>query len=570
MVEAQKCPHGWLDRPGSATYYSFRFKQKKSWSDARLECQRYDGELLKIETDKEKVWVLSQIHHIENITFGNDGWWTGLNKREQGDVTKWVWADGVALEPNLIKWAQGEPNNYLGQEHCAEIWQGMLYDKNCDHQLYYSCEIPKSPPLSCDVDDGWEHLGANCYKFMSINRNYEDATYICTQYDASLVVILNEEMQQMVTDLAKHYGRNSWLGLHDVYSWNRNMALEWTNGSSLVKTWWSDSVISNHTLSNTSSCVILNATKNTLRNWEYADCTKGSSFICTKQSGMCSDGWVQRQGQCYFFFSQKTMSWKDSVAFCNLRGAMLIQMNRADNIEFLSTELRESFGQDVDSMWIGISGKDGTWSQLSGDAANVTSSMWAENVMQTDTDTNVSTKCAYILRDDRDLKWQISADCSIERGVICTAPSDVLVQPPFPVFPEPKCMDNWLASLPNCFKVNTELVTWFEARFRCQQDGGDLAVISNERDQKLLSSEIQQDVWIGLNDREQENKNVWLDRNDQASMIYWRRGEPDNKIIGNMYTENCIAMGSSIGTQDHGKWIDYPCAFKLGFVREWQ
>ncbi|KAK3595089.1 hypothetical protein CHS0354_043189 [Potamilus streckersoni] len=399
---------------------------------------------------------------------------------------------------------------------------------------------------------------------MPISMKYEDAKYACTQHDASLVDIFNEDMQQLVTDLAKQYEKNSWLGLHVVNDMNGKKVLEWTNGTSPLKTWWSESETSNDTLSNASSCVILNVTKNHLQNWEYAECSEGSSFICTKESGLCSDGWMQREGHCYFFLNQKKMTWKDSVSFCNLRGAMLIQMNSSDNMQFLSTELPKHFAPDVDSMWLGISEKDGSWSWLSGDTANITSPMWAENASQTDNDG--LTKCAYILRDDRDLKWQISADCSIERGVICTAPFNVSVQPPPPVFPESKCQDNWLAGIDSCFTVNSELVTWFEARMKCQQDGGDLAVIANEQDQKLLSSQIKHEVWIGLNDRQQENKFVWLDQNDQVSRTYWRHGDPDSQIIGNMYSENCVAMGSSIGSQDHGKWIDYPCAFKLGIV----
>ncbi|KAK3582967.1 hypothetical protein CHS0354_027082 [Potamilus streckersoni] len=563
-VGAQRCPHGWLDRSGSTTCYSFGFKQKKSWLDARSECQRYDGDLLKIETDEEMVWVRSQARQIEDMTPGNYEWWTGLNNRGQKDSTMWFWTDGETLKSGVLQWGQGEPNNYLEQEHCAEIWLGFFNDKNCDHLLYFICERPKSAPLSCDVDNGWEHLGGNCYKSMSINRNFQDATYTCSQYDASLVTILNEETQQLVTDLAKQYGRSSWLGLHVVNDWIGNMVLEWMNGKLLEKTWWSESERSNDTLTNTSSCVLLNVTKNGLQNWEYVECMDESTFICTKSPGMCSDGWEKKQEQCYLFFSQKAMTWRDSVAFCNLRGASLIQMNGQDNVQFTASEMQEKFGQTVDGWWIGLSGTNRSWTWLSGDAVDTTGFMWAGNSSQADNDG--LTKCAYIRKDDKDLKWWISADCSTDKGVICKAPSNVPVQPPPDVFPELKCQDGWIIDRSNCFKVYTELVTWFEARMKCRQDLADLAVIANEQDQKFLTGQIQQEVWIGLNDRQQEKKFVWLDQNEQVTLTYWRHGDPDNKILGAVYSENCVAMRSNIGSQDHGKWIDYPCAFKLGFV----
>ncbi|KAL3836018.1 hypothetical protein ACJMK2_021471 [Sinanodonta woodiana] len=563
-VKSQRCPHGWSDGADSTTCYSFGFKQKKSWSDARSECHQYDGELLKIETEEEMAWVRSQARQIEDMAPGNYEWWTSLNNIGQTDSTVWFWTDGEALKPGVLQWGQGEPNNYLQQEHCAEIWLGFFNDKNCDHLLYYICERPKSVPLACDVDSGWENLGGNCYKSMSINRNFQDATYACAQYDASLVTILNEETQQLVTDLAKKYGRSSWLGLHVVNDWNGNMVLEWINGQLPDKTWWSKNDSSNDTLTNSSSCVILNVTQNSLQNWEYAECMDVSTFICMKSPGTCSDGWEQKQGQCYLFFNQKAMTWRDSVAFCNLRGASLIQMNDQEYVHFTVSEIQEKISQTVDSWWIGLSGTNQSWSWLSGDPVDTTGPMWADNSSRAYSDG--LTKCAYIRKDDKDLKWWISADCSTDKGVICKAPSNVPVQPPPDVFPELKCMEGWILDGSNCFKIYSELSTWFEARMKCRQDLSDLAVITNERDQKFLTGQIEQEVWIGLNDRQQEKKFVWLDQNEQVSLTYWSQGNPDNKIVGAMYSENCVAMGFNIGNQDHGKWIDYPCAFKMGFV----
>lgn len=40
-------------------------------------------------------------------------------------------------------WGSGEPNNHRDSEDCAEIWDNLLNDKNCEQPLQFICERPK-------------------------------------------------------------------------------------------------------------------------------------------------------------------------------------------------------------------------------------------------------------------------------------------------------------------------------------------------------------------------------------------------------------------------------------------
>lgn len=54
----------------------------------------------------------------------------------------------VLLANNMIvllhrPWGSGEPNNHRDSEDCAEIWDSLLNDKNCEQPLQFICERPK-------------------------------------------------------------------------------------------------------------------------------------------------------------------------------------------------------------------------------------------------------------------------------------------------------------------------------------------------------------------------------------------------------------------------------------------
>ena len=56
----------------------------------------------------------------------------------------WTWTDGTPFNSSLFNYwrsKQGEPNNYNGNEDCAEItFDGRWNDNNCDVQFGFICK----------------------------------------------------------------------------------------------------------------------------------------------------------------------------------------------------------------------------------------------------------------------------------------------------------------------------------------------------------------------------------------------------------------------------------------------
>ncbi|KAF4071306.1 hypothetical protein AMELA_G00271710 [Ameiurus melas] len=49
----------------------------------------------------------------------------------------WKWSDGTSA--SNIPWAPGQPDNYLGNENCAVVYNGLFYDEQCTNLHYFFC-----------------------------------------------------------------------------------------------------------------------------------------------------------------------------------------------------------------------------------------------------------------------------------------------------------------------------------------------------------------------------------------------------------------------------------------------
>eukprot|EP00800_Vazella_pourtalesii_P016553 TRINITY_DN480_c0_g2_i4.p1 TRINITY_DN480_c0_g2~~TRINITY_DN480_c0_g2_i4.p1 ORF type:complete len:1009 (-),score=204.90 TRINITY_DN480_c0_g2_i4:34-2985(-) len=115
---------------------------------------------------------------------------------------------------------------------------------------------------------------------------------------------------------------------------------------------------------------------------------------------------------------------------------------------------------------------------------------------------------------------------------------------------KPNCRDG------SCFEVITTntSVNWNSAQYQCEQEGGSLASIRSEPEEKFilnLMTESSSQCWIGLNDRNREantdpNKFVWEDGNG-AVYRHFR-----NEIV-NSYTDSVVL------SRGDGAWLSTNC-----------
>ena len=93
-----------------------------SWDQALHHCKAMGLEFASVRDAAE---------HAELSALAEEAVWIGLSY--DGD---WVWSNGQAL--NFTAWAEGEPNNYQGDEFCVELDDGEWNDTGCDNPIMSS------------------------------------------------------------------------------------------------------------------------------------------------------------------------------------------------------------------------------------------------------------------------------------------------------------------------------------------------------------------------------------------------------------------------------------------------
>ncbi|XP_026232656.1 C-type lectin domain family 10 member A-like [Anabas testudineus] len=126
------------------------------------------------------------------------------------------------------------------------------------------------------------------------------------------------------------------------------------------------------------------------------------------------------------------------------------------------------------------------------------------------------------------------------------------------------CPDGWTKSCWSCYFLSTESGSWTTGRANCRTRGADLVVIDSAEEQTLLSKLINEDTWIGLNDREKEGTWKWVD-GTPLTVTYWAPTQPDN---GDGYIkvgeENCAHI---YGGQS-SNWNDISCEASRPWICE--
>ena len=80
--------------------------------------------------------------------------------------------------------------------------------------------------------------------------------------------------------------------------------------------------------------------------------------------------------------------------------------------------------------------------------------------------------------------------------------------------------------------------------------------ISGQSNNKIVKFIIIADVWIGLNDLQQEGDWKWISSLTSPNYTHWRGGEPND-----FRDEDCAALSPS-------NWFDYSCNLTLHYVCE--
>ncbi|XP_052441473.1 C-type lectin domain family 10 member A-like [Carassius gibelio] len=106
----------------------FFSSETKNWDESRRYCRERGTDLIIINNREEHDFV-------KNIC-GSDHFWIGLTDVEVEG--RWKWVDGSTLTSG--SWAPKEPNNYQGNEDCANTYSSGWLDTKCDSSVKWICE----------------------------------------------------------------------------------------------------------------------------------------------------------------------------------------------------------------------------------------------------------------------------------------------------------------------------------------------------------------------------------------------------------------------------------------------
>ncbi|XP_078345294.1 macrophage mannose receptor 1-like [Oculina patagonica] len=126
------CSTGWTTYGKSCYKFS---SDTKNWHDAKADCKKAGGYLVKIDDDDEQHFIT-----VEQIKTAYSSW-IGLHDISNEGSYTWVYDDTV---PTHAHWGMGEPNNHNYKEDCVAIWGGALAgywnDDSCNAWNKYICE----------------------------------------------------------------------------------------------------------------------------------------------------------------------------------------------------------------------------------------------------------------------------------------------------------------------------------------------------------------------------------------------------------------------------------------------
>ena len=114
------------------------------------------------------------------------------------------------------------------------------------------------------------------------------------------------------------------------------------------------------------------------------------------------------------------------------------------------------------------------------------------------------------------------------------------------------------------YKIYETATTYGAAKAQCESDGTHLAIPKSEAENDFIASLIpNEDIWIGINDIEEEGTYVTVD-GSAISYTNWKSGQPDNHI--HSIEVNPDGEDGMMIRDDDKKWNDNPVNYLHKFV----
>ncbi|ETE61035.1 Macrophage mannose receptor 1, partial [Ophiophagus hannah] len=552
-----KCPGDWA---GYAKHCYRLNRDRKTWKDASVSCQKDGGHLLSIHDIEEYSFVFSQLGYKST-----DNLWIGLN--DQKTSSYFEWSDGTRVR--FIRWQKGEPTLISNvQEDCVIMSgkNGYWADHFCEEELGYICKKEPSEflPGTDEVADpkcqkGWKRYGFYCYLIGKTPGTFSEAKTSCETNQGFLISVENRFEQAFLTSQIGHRPEKYfWIGLSDVVNPG---TFNWTNGDSIQFTHWNAKMPGPNP-----GCVAMR-TGDAAGLWDVVNCEERAAFLCkhlaegvtpppiprTTPPPPCPEGWIASptRNVCFKAYDFCKKIGGDLASFHNSLEEDLLNKLSQSNEAWVGLRISDSStgytwtdGSPVNYIYKKI--EDG-WIEFENNEyyfSNTT--MPAEKARrfckQHHGDlTTIESQKEKMWMDGTPVTYEAWApgvwndiNCGAEKSFICERHNSSVRTTARPTLPaNPKgCSEGWLWFNDKCFQIfgfrEEEKKNWSAARDHCRNLGGNLASIPNKAVQAFLTVQLKSasgNTWTGLTDTNLRGRFLWTD----GSGVYftnWAKGSP--------------------------------------------
>ncbi|KAG5285389.1 hypothetical protein AALO_G00002830 [Alosa alosa] len=549
---APSCAEGW--KPLGVRHFCYKlYYEERTWFEALAFCRSIGGDLISIHSHLDRLKVEQEDDHA----------WIGYSAADPN--VGYTWSDGSSS--SFTNWAPEEPNNKNNMENCALVYFSSMTwnDFACERNLKFICEIRKGmTPLESNVtipsynvtEDGWIEFDGHQYYIKKYRmEQMEDAQKICKKGHGDLAVIDSEAERLFLWKQIQKAYRGFYIGLKIDLDQNT----EWMDGTPVDFQRWDEN--QPNFVSNDETCVKMDSSFGL---WSVTNCGKTLGFICERHEtpaanatlaaptegpkGGCAPDWTKYREHCYKAQFEKK-KWTEARSYCKAVGGNLVSILKRDEQAFLTTMVADA----PHDLWIGLhtllSPFSPVWTEgkkliynnfQNGGYARFP--YWSHFRRE---------YCTAIITKPRTAfgKWK-KCECSENMGFICRRPTDNQIIPQTTVLPQ-----SYIKIGNDSFKVESNNLTWWEAKKRCEADGAQLASIRDSITQayiELQLRKLKQPMWIGLNKNMTDGYFRWID-NWPLSMENWKFSQPGNQF-------SCVYVGQS------GSWVPAPCNQSLPSV----
>ncbi|KAL4229236.1 hypothetical protein ACF0H5_012275 [Mactra antiquata] len=524
------CLPGWIGHRKNC--WQFNLNYRLNFNAAASYCQREGGKLAIAKLGSDQMFIQGYLKLIRNS--GINSFWIGISDNNK-DNGPFLWKDGTRVNP----WrpANYHPRNVAHKQDCGYIGTTT-----------YGCP------------SGWRLNSKQCFKVLDQGLDYLHARNSCMKAQGGdLAKITTSGMQGFVNSLLRK-DINYWIGLNDrkqngVYVWNdETVATTYTN--------WAPHEPNDYRAGE--NCVV-----NKNGKWNDMACNSRAQAVCymsaTDWTYKCGPGWDSNPTSDYcYYYGDTPLSWLDALNSCRGMRGDLLSIESIEEQNYIAGKMSTMGSVAV---WTGANDRstEGGWAWSS--RRPFAFFNWAPNQPSSGGQGNGEDCVAMFTQT---AKWD-DVKCTTRNGYICeklgnvpaTKPSTTAT-PKVPAGMVLGCQQGWLPFRESCYKVIMRPASWTDAQTICGQNAAKLASIRDKPEQDFITGNLHHvkdswdGYWIGLNDRQIDNRFQWTD-GSTVTYTQWNTREPNNYMNHN---EDCVLM-----IHTNGKWNDELCsARRAGMV----